>query len=103
MTEEERKLWFLFLRGYPVRFLRQKVIDNYIVDFYCSQANLVIEVDGGQHYDNEQACKKDKIRDANLQGRGLKVLRFSNMEIQREFQAVCEYIDRIVQERIALQ
>ncbi len=50
MTKEERHLWYDFLRTYPVRFLRQKVIDNYVVDFYCNEARLVIELDGSQHY-----------------------------------------------------
>ena len=51
MTKEERHLWYDFLKNYPVRFLRQKIIGNYIVDFYCSKANLVIELDGSQHYE----------------------------------------------------
>lgn len=51
MTVEERKLWYEFLRGYDIRFLRQKVIKNYIVDFYCSNSALIIEIDGGQHYE----------------------------------------------------
>ena len=50
MTKEERHLWYDFLRKYPVRFLRQKVIDNYIVDFYCHDARIIIELDGSQHY-----------------------------------------------------
>ncbi len=61
MTKEERHLWYDFLRQYPVRFLRQKVIDNYIVDFYCAKAKLVIELDGGQHYE-ESIQRYDKIR-----------------------------------------
>ena len=52
MTEEERRLWYTFLSGYPVRFMRQKIIGGYIVDFYCSKAKLVIEIDGSQHYDD---------------------------------------------------
>ena len=99
MTEEERKLWFLFLRNYPIRFLRQKVIDGYVVDFYCSRAGLVIELDGGQHYDDVNKAM-DGVRDCKLKERGLMVLRFSNLEINREFQSVCEHIDRVVKERI---
>ena len=99
MTDEERKLWFLFLRNYPVRFLRQKVIDAYVVDFYCSRAGLVIELDGGQHYDDVNKAM-DGVRDCKLKERGLMVLRFSNLEINREFQSVCEHIDRVVKERI---
>ena len=52
MTKEERRLWYCFLKNLRPRFLRQKVIDNYIVDFYCSEVKLVIELDGGQHYEN---------------------------------------------------
>ena len=62
MTKEERHLWYDFLRDYPVRFLRQKVIDNYIVDFYCSKARLIIELDGSQHYESQIILVKDRIR-----------------------------------------
>ena len=65
MTKEERHLWYDFLRTYPIRFLRQKVIDNYIVDFYCSQAGLIIELDGSQHYETKGLIK-DRIRTEKL-------------------------------------
>ena len=61
MTKEEKHLWYDFLKDYPVRFLRQKVIDSYIVDFYCHSARLIIELDGSQHYE-EKGLIKDKIR-----------------------------------------
>ena len=61
MTKEERHLWYDFLKNYPVRFLRQKVIDTYIADFYCHRARLIIELDGSQHY-SETGLLKDKIR-----------------------------------------
>ena len=99
MTDEERKLWYTFLRALPVRFLRQKVIDGYIVDFYCAQAKLVVEIDGSQHY-QERIEEKDVIRDRRLQEKGLLVVRFSNQQIHQEFQSVCEDIYRIVNERI---
>ena len=99
MTKEERHLWFDFLRKYPVRFLRQKILGNYIVDFYCASARLVIELDGSQHYE-EQGQAYDRERDTILSGLGLKVLRFSNAQIDREFSAVCTAIDRAVQEQI---
>ena len=101
MTKEERHLWYDFLRGYPVRFLRQKVIDNYIVDFYCSQAKLVIELDGSQHYDNA-ATLKDNIRTTHLENRGLTVLRIPNNEIHRNFSGVCQYIDNFVKQTESL-
>jgi very-short-patch-repair endonuclease len=75
------------------------VIDWYILDFYCAQAKLVVEIDGTQHYE-EQGERKDKIRDERLKQKGLRVLRFSNLEINQKFQAVCEQIDKIVKERM---
>lgn len=95
MTPEERRLWYGFLRTYPVRFLRQKVIDQYIADFYCSKARLVIELDGSQHYDPE-GLKRDALRTSHLEKRGLTVLHIPNIEINRNFRAVCELIDGYV-------
>ena len=98
-TRQENHLWYDFLRTYPVRFQRQKTIQNFIVDFYCHRARLVIELDGSQHY-TEQGQAYDRERDAILSGLRLKVLRFSNAQIDREFSAVCTAIDRAVQDRI---
>ena len=95
MTKEERRLWYDFLRSYHVRFLRQKVIDNYIVDFYSHQARLVIELDGSQHYE-ESALLKDKIRTEKIEGRNLTVIRIPNNEVNRNFEGVCKYIDLLV-------
>ena len=95
MTPWERKLWYLFLRDYPVRFQRQKAIENYIVDFYCANDFAVIELDGSQHYDLEQELY-DKERTKVLESRGLRVLRISNLEIDRNFKEVCEQIDVFV-------
>ena len=99
MTPQERKLWYLFLRKYPVKIYKQRIIESFIVDFYCASAKLVIELDGSQHY-GEQGQAYDRERDAILSGLGLKVLRFSNAQIDREFSAVCTAIDRALQERI---
>ena len=96
MTKEERHLWYDFLREYPVRFLRQKVIDDYIVDFYCHEARLIIELDGSQHYD-ERMVLKDQIRTERIERRGFTVVRIPNNEINRNFRGVCEYIDMLVQ------
>ena len=93
MTEEERHLWFDFLRSLPVRFYRQKVIGPYIVDFYCARAHLVIEIDGAQHFE-EEGRAKDRERDSFLSELGLRVLRYSNVEINRNFRGVCEDILR---------
>lgn len=95
MTPWERKLWYLFLRDYPVRFQRQKAIENYIVDFYCANAFAVIELDGSGHYEEEQELY-DKERTKVLEGRGLRVLRICNLDIDRNFKGVCEQIDQFV-------
>ena len=97
MTKEERHLWYDFLRSYPIRFLRQKVIDNYIVDFYCHQAKLVIELDGSQHYEPSMLLN-DQIRTQRIANRGLTVMRIPNNAISENFRGVCEYIDTFVME-----
>ncbi len=97
MTKEERHLWYDFLRTYPVRFLRQKVIDRYIVDFYCHEAKLVIELDGSQHYE-EKGLLKDRIRTERIEERNLTVLRVPNNAVNQNFSGVCEYIDMVVRE-----
>ena len=99
MTKEEKHLWYDFLRSYPVRFLRQKVIDNYIVDFYCHQARLIIELDGSQHY-TDDGLKYDEERTKCFEERGLNVLRIPNNEINNNFDGVCEYIDKSVKQAI---
>ena len=91
MTKEERHLWFDFLQNLPVRINRQKVFDNYIVDFYCATYNLIIELDGTQHYLPEGA-ENDKVRDTYFSDKGIKVLRYSNADINRNFKGVCEDI-----------
>ena len=98
MTKEERHLWYDFLRNYPVRFLRQKVIDHYIVDFYCHEARLIIELDGSQHYETA-GQKRDQIRTENLEQRDLLVIRIPNNEINNNFRMICDYIDMIVRNR----
>ena len=99
MTKEERRLWFAFRRSDPVRFLRQKVIDRYIADFYCHAARLVIELDGSQHYE-ETGILRDRIRTARIENRGITVVRIPNSDVNRHFEGVCEYIDKLVQERL---
>ncbi len=92
MTKEERHLWYDFLRSYPVRFSRQKVLGKYIVDFYSAEAKLVIELNGAQHFEKENMAR-DAERTAFLEGYGLRVLRIPNNEVNRNFTGVCEYID----------
>lgn len=95
MTPQENSLWFQFLRKYPVKFYRQRIIDNYIVDFYCEKAKLVVEVDGSQHYEPE-GIAYDQKRTEILEEHGLQVIRFSNREVNREFRGVCEHIHNTV-------
>ena len=95
MTPWERKLWYRFLKDYPIRFQRQKCIDEYIVDFYCFRAKLVIELDGGGHYYDESQ-RKDAIRTKKLEAYGLKVIRFCNTDVDRNFYGVCTVIDNEV-------
>ena len=99
MTKEEKHLWYDFLRDYPVRFLRQKVIDDYIVDIYCNRVRLAIELDGSQHY-SDIGLLKDKIRTSKIEKRNLIVMRIPNNEINRNFEGVCQYIDVYVKERL---
>ena len=100
MTKEERHLWYDFLKGYNIKFLRQKIIGKYIVDFYCAKANIVIEIDGSQHYEDEEILK-DMIRTEFLEKYGLKVIRISNLEVNRNFEGVCQYIDDIVKQSLS--
>ena len=99
MTPHERKLWYLFLRKYPVKIYKQRIIGRFIVDFYCASAKLVIEVDGSQHYE-PQGMTYDAERSAFLSSLDLEVLRFSNRDIDREFHGVCEQIDITIQSRL---
>ena len=99
MTREERHLWYDFFKNYPVRFLRQKVIDNYIVDFYCHSARLIIELDGSQHYE-DKGLLKDKIRTEKIAQRNLTVIRIPNNEVNKNFEGVCQYIDMAVKEAL---
>ena len=102
MTKEEKHLWYDFLRTYPTRFVRQKVIANYIVDFYCASAKLVIELDGSGHYTKE-GIEYDNQRSKFLEKYGLSIIRIPNTEINTNFREVCEYIDRIVKQSLSQQ
>ena len=95
-TPQENHLWHDFLSKYEIRFQRQKAIDNFIADFYCHKAKLVIEIDGSQHY-TEDGLKKDEFRTEILEGYDLNVIRFTNYQLDTNFRGVCEYIDIVVQ------
>ena len=98
MTKEERRLWYDFLKGLPITFNRQKVIGQYIVDFYCASAGVVVEIDGSQHYENI-GKKNDRVRDEYMKSLGLTVLRYSNDEVNNSFDAVCEDIRLLLEEK----
>ena len=98
-TKEEARLWYQFLRRYPLQFRRQHQIGSYIVDFYCAKAQLAIELDGSQHYQGD-AIEKDTARTAFLESLGLSVIRFSNADVNLRFQNVCSAIDLAVKDRI---
>lgn len=98
MTRHEKHLWYDFLKTYPLRVLRQKIIDVYITDFYCAAAKIVIERDGSQHF-FEQGLDYDKKRSTVFGEYGISVLRFTNLEIDQNFEGVCEQIDREIQKK----
>ena len=98
MTPWERKLWYCFLKEYPIRFQRQKIIDSFIVDFFCAKAALIIELDGGGHYFPEKQ-EEDRIRTEKIESFGYKVIRFSNREIDKNFYGVCSVIEKEVKNR----
>lgn len=99
MTPEEKHLWYDFLREYPVQFNRQKVIGEYITDFYCKKANLVVEIDGAQHFEHEN-LEYDKKRTKYLNSVGIEVIRFLNKDINYNFENSCKYIDTIIKKRM---
>ena len=95
-TLQEKHLWYDFLSTYPVRFQRQKTIDNFIADFFCHKAKLVVEIDG-DHHNTDEALAYDRERSAVLNDLGLRVIRFSNTDVDENFDKVCKIIDEIVQ------
>ena len=95
-TKEESLLWYNFLREYPLRFHRQYVVGEYIVDFYCHKAKVAVELDGSQHYEPDEQ-KRDARRTAYLNSQGIRVLRFSNLDVLQRFRAVCEKIHEEVE------
>ena len=99
-TPQENHLWYDFLSKYEIRFQRQKAIDHFIADFYCHKAKLVIEIDGSQHY-TEDGMQKDAFRTEVLEGYDLKVIRFTNQNIEKDFALVCDYIDFVVKNAIS--
>ena len=99
MTRQEKHLWYDFLRHYPIKIYKQRIIDDFIADFYCHSARLVIELDGSQHY-TKKGKTYDELRTEILERYGLYVLRVSNKDIDDNFEGVCSMIDKTIIERI---
>jgi very-short-patch-repair endonuclease len=95
MTRAEQKLWYEYLRSFKYRVLRQRPIDHFIVDFYCSALKLVIEIDGESHF-TEVGITYDEARTKVLEGYGLRVIRFTNEEVLQEFERVCVQIGEML-------
>ena len=101
MTKEERNLWYDFLKDYPAIILRQKIIGNYIADFYCPKAKLVIEVDGFQHELDPDIVKSDEERTKFFSEMGIAVFRIKNSDINKQnFAHICNEIDKQIKKRI---
>jgi very-short-patch-repair endonuclease len=101
MTPQEKQLWYQFLSRYPVRILKQKVIGNFIVDFYCAKAELVIELDGSHHF-MDDGLAYDKERTNMINTLGIEVIRFSNAEVDGNFEGVCQTIDLAIKRRMSI-
>ena len=101
MTPQERRLWYCFLREYPIRFQRQKAIKSFIADFYCHKARLIIEIDGSQHY-TEEGIAYDRERTDILKEFNLEVIRFSNSDIDDNFEGVCRMIDNQISQKLGI-
>ncbi len=99
MTKEERHLWYDFLRSYPIKFTRQKVMGKYIADFYCAKAKLIIELDGSQHFEKIN-IEKDSERTKYLEQFGVSIIRIPNNEVNQNFRGVCEYIDNLIKQSL---
>ena len=99
MTRHEKHLWYDFLRSYPMHIYKQRIIENYIVDFYCPAAKLIIELDGSQHY-TKSGMEYDEVRTEILEIYNLKVLRIPNIDVDTNFYGICQMIDEEIKNRI---
>ena len=100
MTPQEKHLWYDYLQHYPIKIYKQRIIDNFVADFYCHQAKLVIELDGSGHY-SQEGKEYDTARTEGLERYGLSVIRFSNRDIDNNFEGVCYMIDKTIREKMA--
>lgn len=99
MTRQEKHLWYDYLRYYPIKIYKQRIIDSFIADFYCHSARLAIEIDGSGYY-TKQGRERDQERTEILEKYGICVLRFSNSDVDDNFEGVCYMIDKIINERV---
>ena len=99
MTPQEKRLWFEFLKEYPIKIYKQRIVDEYIVDFYCHKAKVAIEIDGYTHY-TPDGKHSDRLRTNDLQCYGIEVIRFSNGEVDSQFESVCKQIDEFIKSRL---
>ena len=95
MTKEERKLWFCYLKNHKLHWYKQRVVDNYVLDFYCGSIKLGIELDGSQHYSVE-GLEYDKKRTDYLNSQGIIVLRILNTDVNNKFESVCMLIEKYI-------
>jgi very-short-patch-repair endonuclease len=101
MTPQEKHLWYDFLKAYPIKIYKQRIIDEYIVDFYCHKSKVAIEIDGYLHY-TADGKRKDELRTKELQKYGILVIRFSDSDIDNQFENVCKQIDEIIKKRMGM-
>lgn len=102
MTVQEKHLWYDFLKDYHIKFYRQRPVNDFIIDFYSSKAKLAIEIDGSQHYEDKNKLK-DENRTKTLNDYGIDVIRFSNYDINTNFEGVCMEIDRVVCKKLGIK
>ena len=100
MTKEEKHLWYDYLKKCPVRFSRQKVLGKYIADFYSAEAKIVIELDGAQHFEEENRIYDEK-RTEFLEQYDLKIIRIPNGEINTNFEGICRYLDKQIEQSLS--
>ena len=100
MTKEEKHLWYDYFKKCPVKFSRQKVLGKYIADFYSAEAKLVIELDGAQHFEKENRVYDEK-RTEFLEQYNLKIIRIPNGEINTNFEGICRYLDKQIEQSLS--
>ena len=95
---KRKKVWYQILKGRKPKFHRQRIIGNYIVDFYCPELRLAIEIDGCQHYIDKN-YEYDKKRTEYIEAQNIYVLRFDNSDVKRDFEYVKYTIDVVCDAR----